>query len=112
MASSQGNVDYILEQMGGAGPVSARRMFGECGIYCRGTFVALVCGDQLFVKPTEAGRRHAGEIGEGQPYPGAKPHILVPSEHWDDAEWLSGLIQTTAAALPATAPKRAPKRKA
>lgn len=111
MASHQGTVDYILEQMEGAGRVQARRMFGEYGLYCDGTFVALVCHDQLYVKPTEAGRRHAGGIGEGQPYPGAKPHLLVPSERWDDAEWLSGLVRITAAALPAPAPGR-PRRRA
>ncbi|HEV2560236.1 MAG TPA: TfoX/Sxy family protein [Microvirga sp.] len=107
MASSQGTVDCILEQIEGPGRVSARRMFGEYGLYCGGTFVALVCDDQLYVKPTEAGRRHAGEIGEGAPYPRAKPHMLVPSERWDDAEWLAALIRISAAALPAAAPRGA-----
>ncbi len=112
MASHQGTVDYILEQMEGAGRVQARRMFGEYGLYCDGIFVALVCDDRLYVKPTEAGHRHAGPIGEGQPYPGAKPHLLVPSERWDDAAWLAGLIRITAAALPPSAPKRVGKRAA
>jgi TfoX/Sxy family transcriptional regulator of competence genes len=73
----QGTVNCLLKQMDGAGWVSERRMFGEYGIYCDGVFVAVVCDAQLYVKPTELGRREAGEIGEGQPYPGAKPHLLV-----------------------------------
>ncbi len=52
MASSQGTVDFIVEQMASAGTVSARKMFGEYGIYCDGKMVALVCDDRLFVKPT------------------------------------------------------------
>ncbi len=27
-------------------------MYGEYGIYCDGTFVAVVCGDRLYVRPT------------------------------------------------------------
>ena len=45
MASQQGTVDFIVEQMARAGAVSARKMFGEYGIYCDGKMVALVCGD-------------------------------------------------------------------
>ncbi|KAA2242163.1 TfoX/Sxy family protein [Salinarimonas soli] len=106
MGSSQGIVDYIVEQMAGAGAISARRMFGEHGLYCDGVFVALVCDEQLFVKPTEAGRRIAGDVPEGRPYPGAKPHLLIPSERWDDADGLAALVRVTAASLPAPAPRR------
>lgn len=56
MASSQGTVDFIVEQTAAAGTVSARKMFGEYGIYCDGRIVALVCDDRLFVKPTPEGR--------------------------------------------------------
>ena len=40
MASQQSTVDYILEQIEAAGSVSARKMFGEYGIYCDGRIVA------------------------------------------------------------------------
>ncbi|GJD51723.1 hypothetical protein OPKNFCMD_4478 [Methylobacterium crusticola] len=55
MASQQSTVDFILEQAGAAGALSARRMFGEYALYCDGKTVALVCDDQLFLKLTEAG---------------------------------------------------------
>jgi TfoX/Sxy family transcriptional regulator of competence genes len=100
MASQQTTVDFIVEQMAGAGSVSARKMFGEYGLYCDGKMVALVCDDRLFVKPTDGGRRHVGEIDFAQPYPNAKPHFLVQGDKWDDAEWLALLIKITARELP------------
>ena len=36
MASQQSTVDFILEQIAGAGEVSARKMFGEYGVFCDG----------------------------------------------------------------------------
>jgi len=50
MASKQSTIDFILEQINAAGEVSAKKMFGEYGIFCNGKMVALVCDDQLFVK--------------------------------------------------------------
>lgn len=77
MASRQSTIDYILEQISSAGAVSARKMFGEYGIYCDGKIVALVCDNQLFVKPTTAGRGFVGTCNDVSPYPGAKPCLLI-----------------------------------
>ena len=71
MASSQRTVDVILEQAEGAGTMTAKKMFGEYGLYLDGKMIALVCDDRLFVKPTLAGRLHIGEVQEEPPYPGA-----------------------------------------
>ena len=106
MASQQATVDYIVEQAAGAGEVSARKMFGEYGLYCDGKMVALVCDDQLFIKPTPGGRAQAGDVGEGVPYPGAKPCLLIPGDRWEDADWLAELIRVTARELPAGKPKK------
>ncbi len=106
MATRASAVEFILEQSAGAGAVSAKKMFGEYGIFCDGRMVALVCDDQLFIKPTPAGRVYAGQLPEAPPYPGAKPCLLVPGEKWDDAEWLSTLIRISAAALPMPKPKK------
>lgn len=111
MATKQSTVDLILEQAAGAGPVSAKRMFGEYGLYCRDRMVALVCDERLFVKPTEAGRAYLGTVEEAPPYPRAKPYFLISGERWDDADWLSGLFAATAAALPLPLPKKT-RRKA
>lgn len=82
-------------------------MFGEHGLYLDGRMVALVCDDRLYVKPSEAVRAHLGATAlEGQPYPGAKPHLVVDGDRWDDAEWLAALLRVAAHALPPPAPSR------
>lgn len=115
MASQQKTVDFILDQMRGAGAVSAKRMFGEYGLYGDGKLFALVCDDQLFLKPTAAGRAQAADLAadlaEGVPYPGAKPCLVVPGDRWDDAEWMAELASVTVAALPPPIPKASRRRR-
>jgi TfoX/Sxy family transcriptional regulator of competence genes len=112
MASRQTTVDFIMEQIAGAGAVSAKKMFGEYGIYCGGKMVALVCDDQLFVKQTDAGKNYLGECDEAPPYPGAKPCFLIDGERWDDGTWLTALIKLTAAHLPLPPPRKPAKLRA
>lgn len=100
MTSSQRSVDVILEQAAGAGAVTAKKMFGEYGLFLDGKMIALVCDDQLFVKPTLAGRLHIGDVQEEPPYPGAKACFAIPGERWDEADWLAELLRVTAAGLP------------
>lgn len=107
MATAQATVDYLTDQMAAAGPVRSRKMFGEYAIYCDDKVVALVCDEQLFVKPTEPGRQLIGTPDEAPPYPGAKPYYRIPADRWDDHDGLSQLIRATADAVPAPKPKRA-----
>lgn len=109
MASRQSNVDFVLEQMADAGPVSARKMFGEYAIYRGHKIIALFCDDQLFVKPTNAGRAFIGEVQEAPPYPGAKPWFSIGGDSCEDSEWLSELVRSTAAELPEPKTKAARK---
>lgn len=105
MASEQNIVDYLIEQIASAGDVSARKMFGEYGVYCDGKIVALVCNDQFFVKPTAAGRAFIGEVEEVPPYKGAKPSFLIFEEQWDNREWMAELVRLTTDELPMPKPK-------
>lgn len=111
MSSQQKTVDYIIEQSAAAGTMTAKKMFGEYGLYCDGKVMAFVCDDQLFIKPTEAGRAYLGEVVEAPAYPGSKMYFLVDGDRWDDADWLAGLVKVTADALPAPKPKKAKKTK-
>lgn len=111
MGSKQSTVDFILEQIAGAGTVSQKKMFGEYGLYCDGKMVAMVCDDQLFLKITAAGKGFVGDCPEKSPYPGAKPCLLISGEKWDEHEWLTELVKISAAQLPMPKPKvkRSPK---
>jgi len=100
MSSKQGTVDFIVDQMSSAGAVSSKKMFGEYAIYCESKVVALVCDDQLFMKPTAGGRKFVGNPEEAPAYPGAKPSFLIAGDRWDDSEWLSELVRITARELP------------
>lgn len=105
MASDRDFVEYVSGQMEGGGAVTYRKMFGEYAVYVDGKVVALVCDNQLFVKPTARGREFAGDVVEAPPYPGAKPYLLIDSG-LEDRQWLSQLAGITASELPAPKPKR------
>jgi TfoX/Sxy family transcriptional regulator of competence genes len=100
--------DFVVEQLRDAGQVHARAMFGGFTVYCEGKPVGLICNDQLFVKPTEEGKRYIGEVEEAPPYNGAKPYFLI-QEQIEDREWLTGLIAITYAALPEKKAARSPR---
>jgi TfoX/Sxy family transcriptional regulator of competence genes len=106
MATDPKTVSFLVDQMSGAGEVSARQMFGDWGIYCDGRMVALTSDGQLFVKATAVGRAFAAGIEEAPPYAGAKPCLLIDAERWDDREWLSELIRVSAAELPLPKPTK------
>jgi TfoX/Sxy family transcriptional regulator of competence genes len=103
MKKNNSFVTFVMDQLRGVGAVSCRAMFGGHAVYCDAKVVALICDDQLFVKPTESGREMLENVVEKPPYPGAKPYFLIESE-LEDGERLCELIRATAEELPA--PKR------
>lgn len=105
MASDKSFVDFVVGQIKSAGLITYRKMFGEYAIYSDGKIVALVCDNQLFVKPTEGGRAFIGNVVEAPPYPGAKLNFLIDDKA-EDSEWISELIRITAKELPEPKPKR------
>ena len=109
MPTQDQTVAFLADQLSGIEGLSIRKMFGEYGIWVEGKTVGLVCGDQLFIKPTAAGRALAQNAPDAPPYRGAKPSMLIDAELWDDAAWLCGLVRATADALPAPKPKK-PKK--
>lgn len=104
MPTSPDTLDFLLDQLTGLG-VSTRRMFGEYCVYLDGKPVAFVCDDQLFVKPTEAGRAVIPNVEEGFPYPGARAYLMLTADQWEDSEWLRSVLRATANALPPPKPK-------
>jgi len=67
--------------------------------------MALVCDDQLFVKPTKAGRSFIGDVIEAPPYPGAKPYFLI-EDQLEDREWIGNLVRVTVEELPEPKPRK------
>lgn len=110
MASDLGFVEFVVDQMENAGAITYRKMFGEYAVYCEGKVVALVCDNQLFIKPTSAGNSYIGNVVEAPPYPGAKPFFLI-AEQIEDKGWIGNLVRLTERELPEPKPKKKPKCK-
>ena len=110
MASDLDLVEFVVDQIENAGVISYRKMFGEYALYCEGKVVALICDNQLFVKPTKAGKSFIGNVVEAPPYPGAKPSFLI-EEQIEGKDWISNLVRLTEKELPEPKPKKKPKRK-
>ena len=104
MATSVSTVQFICDQAGLGKRLAFRKMFGEYALYFDGKVVALICDDQLFLKPTPEGLGYLGSVSEAPPYPGAKNFYLLSSEI-DDPDRLSEALRVTARALPEPRPK-------
>lgn len=58
MASNIEFVEYVCDQLRGAGEISHKKMFGEYGIYMDGKFIAAVCDDQFLSKTPKPKRTY------------------------------------------------------
>lgn len=100
MASKQSIVDELVLNLSGAGEVTAKKMFGDYGVFLEGRMIGFICDDRLLFKPTAEGRKLLRPVIEEAPYPGAKPCFLVPESEWSKRAWLAKLAVVTAAELP------------
>lgn len=109
MASDQSFVDFVVDQLSGAGNISYKMMFGEYGLYSGNKYFGSVCDNRLFIKPTDAGRKYIQNVIEAPPYPGAKLSFLI-EDKLDDREWLAELVKNTVKELPEPKPRKSKKR--
>jgi DNA transformation protein len=118
MSTSQSTVDFLLDQLTEQGAFSVRKMFGEYCLYLSGVPVGLVCGNQLFLRDDPRLRTLIAEVTLGEPFPGAKPHICITADQWDDRQALGLWVRCAAearhaaAASKASCPPKAPRAKA
>ncbi|MCB0649097.1 MAG: TfoX/Sxy family protein [Saprospiraceae bacterium] len=98
-------MDFVAGQIKNAGEITAKKMFGEYGIYANEKLFGLICDNQLFIKPTNSGKEFIGNVVEAPPYEGAKPCFLI-EEKIEDSAWLSELVRISVAELPAPKPKK------
>lgn len=99
MSSDLGFVEFVVDQIENAGEITYKKMFGEYALYSDGKTMALICDDQLFIKPTEAGRLFIKDVIEAPPYPGARLYFLI-DDKLEDRDWLSDLVRLTVEELP------------
>ena len=104
MASHADFVSYVAEQLREAGVIRCRKMFGEYGLYCDDLFFAVICDDQLFVKPTPEAEAAFPNLAKAPPYEGAKDYILV--EDVEDRERAAELVRITLSLIHISEPTR------
>ena len=98
MSSHADLVQYIADQCAGAGEIATKKMFGDYGIYCDGKLFGLICDDDFFLKPTDAGRRLLREVDMRPPYHVAKDFFYIADV--DDRDYLVELVRATCGELP------------
>ena len=108
MTSNFEFVEYVCEQLARAAEISYRKMFGSYGLYLDGKFIALICYDQLYLKPTAIGKKLLGDPIAEPPFPGAKGWYLI--EDFENVDFLTDLAVATWEELPFLQPKKSRKK--
>jgi len=80
-------------------------MFGEYGLYLGDRMVAVICDDQLFLKPTPGAVALLPDAELAPPFSRAKPYLLV-TDALDDPDVLCRALRIVAAELPPPKPKK------
>jgi TfoX/Sxy family transcriptional regulator of competence genes len=104
MSTRPDTITHLLDALGPL-PLTARKMFGEYALYLDGKVVALVCDDQLYLKPTPGAEAALPGNPTAPPYPGAKPHLHL-TDALDDPDRVIVALKAIAADLPAPKPKK------
>jgi DNA transformation protein and related proteins len=94
MALSEDCLEYVRDQLGTAGPVQARRMFGGAGLYLKGVIFGLVAEDTLYLKVDDGNRPdfEARGMGPFAPFGDeryAMSYYEVPVEVLEDPDELA-----------------------
>ena len=104
-------VEHIRSQSGLGAELTYKKMFGEYAIYLHGKVIAFACDNQLYLKPTNAGRNALAKVSEHPPFPGAKTYFRIDDET-EDRDLLRKVFEVTASALPLPKPKAPAKPRA
>ena len=115
MATQSSTLDFFVDQLNaaGLGVVTAKKMFGEYGLYLDGLMFALACDDRLFFKTKTMPDGLVNTLfGNRKPaYPGATGTSELAVDVLEDREKLILLLKATLASLRA-APVKAKRRTA
>lgn len=101
MATDAQTASGIISKFAAA-DVSARKMFGEYGLYKEGKMFACICDGILYIKPTQSALSMLCKAPLAPPYPGAKPMVVV--QELSNEKLLCALAAAVASELPQ--PKR------
>ena len=108
MAVSASYKTFVLDQLGGAGTITAKAMFGGVGLYCQGLFFGLIDDDTVYLKVDDMTRPDFERVGSGpfRPYGDESPgmqYYELPADVLEDREmarpWVERAIEVARRAV-------------
>lgn len=111
MATRADTITDLLDALSDLPGLSARKMFGEYGLYLGAKVVAFICDDLLYVKPTPGALAVIQNPVMAPAYPGSKLYICLEGA-LDDPDLTIAALRAVAADVPEPKPKAAKKPKA
>lgn len=93
MATTKDFIEYVCEQIAGAGAIRYRKMFGEYMVYVNDKPVLLVCDNTVFVKKLEELKGIMANSATGSPYEGAKEHYVLDIDNADFSKEVIAIIE-------------------
>lgn len=103
MGCSTDFIDFVCQQIEGAGVVRTRKMFGDYCIYVDEKPIMLACDNIVYIKKHEAIAHLMQDAECGFPYDGAKEHYLLDIDHRETAV---RTIKTLLPHIPLPKPRR------
>lgn len=110
MATTREYHDYVMDQLSRAGEFRSIRMMGEYCIYLREKVAALLCDNQLLLKPTPSVLARLPDAERVYPYEGSKT-LMVVLEELETPETLADLFEAMYGELPDPKPKKPRKKR-
>jgi TfoX/Sxy family transcriptional regulator of competence genes len=101
MGTSPDFIQYVCDQIAGAGDVRYRKMFGEYMVYVNDKPILLVCDNTVYVKKIMATGEMMARAEKSVPYQGAKEHYILDI---DDAEFSKKVVSVMAPYIPLPKP--------
>lgn len=104
MASTPEFMQFVEEQLRGAGAISHYKMMGDYVVYCDQKVVGAVCDNQFYVKRLPVSEPFFPNATPVAPTGGKDTHFLV--EDLEDTSFLAQLVRAVCDALPPPKPKK------
>ncbi len=103
MATSLEYVEFVCDQIRGAGSVRHRKMFGEYMVYVNDKPVLLVCDNTVYVKKLPELEDRMQGAASGFPYAGAREHHILDI---DNAAFSQEIVRILEQVTPLPRPRK------
>ncbi len=96
--------ENVYDCLSGFGDIVIKPMMGGYLVYCNGTLIGDICGNELFLKRTPTADRLLADSELRYPYDGSKTLMHV-FDRFEDAELIAELLAGMESELPQKNPK-------